>query len=56
MWIVVPQAIVGAVPGIGMIKGLYTVNNGTLLRIGAGWPVTPILSLLISSAFLGAIK
>ncbi len=38
------QAIVGAVLGIGLIKGSQTVNQRTLVRILFGWIGTPGIS------------
>jgi len=37
------QAIVGAVVGIGVLKGMRTVSRSALLRIGLGWLATPVL-------------
>jgi len=38
------QAVVGAVLGIGIIKGHRSVDRGVLARIGAGWLATPLVS------------
>ena len=38
------QAIVGAVLGVGLVKGSKTINKRTLMRIGFGWVGTPIIS------------
>lgn len=38
------QAIVGAVLGIGIHKGVNTINRRTLLRIASGWVCTPAIS------------
>ena len=38
------QAIVGAVLGIGLYKGVKTINRGTLLRIASGWVCTPAIA------------
>jgi len=38
------QAIVGAVLGIGLHKGVKTINRRTLLGIGFGWVCTPAIS------------
>ena len=38
------QAIVGAVIGIGMVMGMRTINNRTLMNIVAGWVTTPLVS------------
>lgn len=49
------QAIVGAVFGIGVVKGIRTVNRKTLLKILTGWFFTPLVSaifcLLLYSLF-----
>lgn len=39
------HAIVGAVFGIGLIKGIKTVNKKTLLKILSGWFLTPFISM-----------
>lgn len=38
------QAIVGAVLGIGLVKGAQMVNRGTLVKITFGWIGTPIIA------------
>ena len=45
------QAVVGAVLGIGLIKGGRTINWRVLGGIGAGWVATPILAGLV--CFIG---
>ena len=45
------QAIVGAVLGIGIIKGVQSVNTKVLLKIVIGWLSTPISAGLIAFAF-----
>ena len=51
-WIGVPvsssQAIVGAVVGVGFLKGLRMVSAGTVTKIVIGWVVTPVMSAVIS--------
>lgn len=42
------QAVVGAIMGIGIAKGARGVNYRQLGKIGAGWVMTPLVSLLIS--------
>jgi PiT family inorganic phosphate transporter len=42
------QAIVGAVLGIGLLKGVKTINNKTLISILFGWVGTPAVALLMS--------
>ena len=43
------QAIVGAVLGIGILKGVRTIKTKTLRNIMLGWIVTPVLAAIISS-------
>lgn len=38
------QAIVGAVLGVGILKGARTINSKTLWRILFGWLGTPTIS------------
>lgn len=42
------QAVVGAILGIGIIKGGRNINLTVLGNIGLGWVVTPLVSALIS--------
>ncbi len=42
------QAVVGAVLGIGIIKGTQSVDRQVLTRIGAGWFATPLVSGLLT--------
>lgn len=41
------QAVVGAVVGIGLVKGVATVNRRQLLAIFAGWALTPLIAGLV---------
>ncbi|HKL75894.1 MAG TPA: inorganic phosphate transporter [Halanaerobiales bacterium] len=45
------QAIVGAVIGIGLIKGINLINKNTLKNILFGWLGTPTIALIISFIF-----
>lgn len=45
------QAIVGAVLGIGFIKGMKTINTRTLGRILFGWLGTPAIAALVAYFF-----
>ena len=45
------QAVVGAVVGIGLVKGVRTVNRWQLLAIVAGWVLTPALAGLVGALF-----
>lgn len=42
------QAVVGAILGVGIVKGISTVRRRTLLNILIGWFFTPVLAGLIS--------
>lgn len=42
------QAIVGAVLGIGLVKGMRSVNNKVLVGIFLGWISTPIIAGIVS--------
>jgi PiT family inorganic phosphate transporter len=44
------QAIVGAVLGIGLLKGASTVSRKTLIGILFGWFLTPVVAALIALA------
>lgn len=40
------QAIIGAVLGIGLLKGVRTVNKKAILKIFSGWFLTPVMSTI----------
>lgn len=42
------QAIVGAVLGVGILKGIKTINKKTLYRILFGWMGTPTISAAVA--------
>lgn len=42
------QAVVGAVLGVGILKGIETVRKRTLLNILVGWSFTPLVATLIA--------
>lgn len=42
------QAVVGAVLGVGIVKGIETVRKRTLLNILVGWFFTPFVAILIA--------
>jgi len=46
------QAIVGGVAGVGLVKGVRTVNKRTLTGIGIAWISTPISAGIISYVLL----
>jgi PiT family inorganic phosphate transporter len=45
------QAIVGAVLGIGFIRGVHTINIRTLGFVSAGWLATPFVAAFLSIIF-----
>jgi inorganic phosphate transporter, PiT family len=45
------QAIVGAVLGIGLVKGVKTINRTTLTKILFGWVGTPAISAGLAGLF-----
>ena len=42
------HALVGAILGVGIIKGINTVSRSTLLNILLGWLLTPVAAALIT--------
>jgi len=44
------QGIVGAIIGIGFLRGARSIDYGTIKRISAGWVLTPLLSLVLAAA------
>jgi len=58
-WIKVPvsssQAVVGAVIGIGLYHGSKTINRKTLVRIFAGWLLTPLIAAFLALALIEVI-
>jgi PiT family inorganic phosphate transporter len=42
------QAVVGAVLGVGIIKGIQTVSRRTLFNILVGWLLTPIVATVLA--------
>jgi len=49
------QAVIGGVLGIGIIKGVRTVNRRTLFNILVAWLLTPVLSCLMALAIFFVI-
>jgi PiT family inorganic phosphate transporter len=49
------QAVVGAVLGVGIVKGIETVRRPTLLNILVGWFFTPFVAVLIAVLLYVAI-
>ncbi len=50
------QAIIGAVLGIGMLKGAQTINMKTLAFIVFGWIGTPLVALTLSFTLYSLIQ
>jgi inorganic phosphate transporter, PiT family len=46
------QGMVGALLGIGWVKGMHTVHFGMLARIAVGWLVTPLLAAVLTFVML----
>lgn len=44
------QGIVGAIMGIGLMRGTQAMRFKTLGRIGIGWVLTPLVALILSAA------
>jgi PiT family inorganic phosphate transporter len=42
------QAVIGAVLGVGIVKGIQTVNRRTLKNILIGWFLTPVIACFLS--------
>lgn len=42
------QAVIGAVLGIGLLKGINTVNRRTMVNIVLGWLLTPVIAAFIA--------
>jgi PiT family inorganic phosphate transporter len=49
------QAVIGGVVGVGIIKGVNTVNGKTLLHILLAWFLTPIVSCLLALSIYFAV-
>jgi phosphate/sulfate permease len=44
------QAVIGAVVGVGLVKGAKTINRTTLYSIFTGWLLTPTVAFFIASS------
>ena len=44
------QAVIGAVLGVGLVKGINTVSRRTLMNILIGWFLTPAIASFIAVA------
>ncbi|NNG01416.1 MAG: hypothetical protein HKM93_18655 [Desulfobacteraceae bacterium] len=45
-----PPAVIGGVPGIGLVKGVNTVSLKTLQGIFMAWFLTPVVACFFSPA------
>lgn len=50
------QAIVGAVVGVGILKGTRTLNTRMLWRVGFGWIGTPTIAAIVALLFHGLLS
>ena len=44
------QAIIGAMLGIGTVRGFHSIRFQMLRNIGVGWLLTPLIALVLSAA------
>ena len=50
------QALIGAVIGVGLVKGIKTVSKRTLSNILIGWFLTPVVACSIAAALYFAVN
>ena len=50
------QAVIGAVLGVGIVKGIRTVERRTLINILVGWFLTPAIAAVIALSLYFAIQ
>lgn len=50
------QAIVGAIIGVGLVKGVRTVRMSKIAEIGVGWVATPTAAALFSFVLYRGIR
>jgi PiT family inorganic phosphate transporter len=50
------QAVIGAVLGVGVVKGINTVSRRTLTNILIGWLLTPAIACSIAAALYFAVN
>jgi PiT family inorganic phosphate transporter len=50
------QAVVGAVLGIGLVKGVKTIDGRVLVRVLFGWVGTPTIAGLVSAALVLVVR
>lgn len=49
------QEVIGAVLGVGLVKGISTVRRRTLTNILTGWFLTPAIACFIAVALYFAV-
>lgn len=49
------QALVGAVAGIGLVRGIQTIKGRVLLHIVVEWGTTPLVAAFLAYAFLPVV-
>ena len=49
------QAVIGAVLGVGIIKGINTVSKRTMTNVLLGWFLTPVVACFIAIILFFAI-
>ena len=42
------QSIIGAIIGIGLMRGITSINYNVLWKIGFGWILTPVISIIFA--------
>lgn len=47
----ISQAVIGAIVGIGLVKGVRTIDGRILLRVAFGWIGTPVIACAVSLGF-----
>jgi len=50
------QAVIGAVLGVGIVKGIRTVERRTLINILVGWFFTPVIAAVIALSIYFAMQ
>lgn len=50
------QAVIGAIMGIGLVKGGRNIEFKRIGKIGIGWVLTPLLSMIISLVALSILQ
>lgn len=50
------QAVIGAIMGIGLVKGGRNIDVSKLGKIGVGWVLTPMISMVITMVALNVLQ